>query len=82
MLGSKGPVKTLAVVGLGKEGDAALSPSALEAIGVQVLRGKEILCCHLLAPNVVQVIFYGFLPLFFFFRLIIMYAKKNSCQPF
>lgn len=36
MLGSKGGVKRVAVVGLGKKEDAALTPSALEAIGSQV----------------------------------------------
>ncbi|CAM9663960.1 unnamed protein product [Pylaiella littoralis] len=36
MLGSKGGVKRVAVVGLGKKEDAALTPSALEAIGSQL----------------------------------------------
>lgn len=36
MLGSKGPVKRVAVLGLGKQEDSALSPAALDALGVEV----------------------------------------------
>lgn len=44
MLGSKGGVKRVAVVGLGKkEEDAAITPSALEAIGSQVFLNHSIM---------------------------------------
>lgn len=38
MLGSKGPVKHIAVLGLGKQEDSALTPAALEAVGAQARR--------------------------------------------
>lgn len=36
MLGSKGGVKRVAVIGLGKKDDSSLTPASLEAIGTQV----------------------------------------------
>lgn len=36
MLGSKGPVKRIGVLGLGKQEESALTPVALEALGIEV----------------------------------------------
>ncbi|CAM9502920.1 unnamed protein product [Ascophyllum nodosum] len=36
MLGSKGPVKRMTVIGLGKQEESALTPAAFEALGVQL----------------------------------------------
>lgn len=36
VLGSNGPVKRVAVLGLGKQEESALTPAAFEALGVEV----------------------------------------------
>lgn len=36
ILGSKGPVKRIGVLGLGKQEESALTPAALEALGIEV----------------------------------------------